>query len=66
MSPEKSNHLIGNRPRDLPAGSIVPQPTTLPRAPITMYTEFKFNCLIYPAAFTGLEYLNSVSETASF
>jgi hypothetical protein len=28
---EKSNDLIGNRIRDLPACSIVPQPTTLPR-----------------------------------
>jgi hypothetical protein len=27
-------HLIGTRTRDLPACSIVPQPTTLPRAPI--------------------------------
>jgi hypothetical protein len=26
-------HLIGTRTRDLPAWSIVPQPTTLPRAP---------------------------------
>jgi hypothetical protein len=30
---EKSNDLIGNRTRDLPACSIVPQLTTLPRAP---------------------------------
>jgi hypothetical protein len=30
---KKSNDLIGNRTRDLPACSIVPQPTTLPRAP---------------------------------
>jgi hypothetical protein len=30
---EKSNDLIENRSRDLPAYSIVPQPTTLPRAP---------------------------------
>jgi hypothetical protein len=30
---EQSNDLIGNRARDLPACSIVPQPTTLPRAP---------------------------------
>jgi hypothetical protein len=34
MSIEKSNGLIRNRTRDLPACSIVPQPTTLPRAPI--------------------------------
>jgi hypothetical protein len=31
---EKSNDLIGNRTRDLPACSIVPQPNTLPRAPL--------------------------------
>jgi hypothetical protein len=29
----KKIHLIGIRTRDLPACSIVPQPTTLPRAP---------------------------------
>jgi hypothetical protein len=28
------NGLVGNRTRDLPACSIVPQPTTLPHAPI--------------------------------
>jgi hypothetical protein len=31
---EKSNDLIGNRIRDLPAYSVVPQPTTLPRVPL--------------------------------
>jgi hypothetical protein len=30
---EKSNYLIGNRTRDLPACSIVPQPATLQRDP---------------------------------
>jgi hypothetical protein len=30
---EKSNDLIGNRTRDIPARSIIPQPTTLPSAP---------------------------------
>jgi hypothetical protein len=30
---EKSNDLIGDRTRDLPACSIVSQPTALPRAP---------------------------------
>jgi hypothetical protein len=29
---KKPNDLIGNRTRDFPACSIVPQPTTLPRA----------------------------------
>jgi hypothetical protein len=30
---ETFNDLIGNRTRDLPASSIVPQPNTLPRSP---------------------------------
>jgi len=33
MSVKKSNDTIGNRTRDLPACSVVPQPTALPRAP---------------------------------
>jgi len=33
MSIKKSNDTIGNRTRDLPACSAVPQPTTPPRAP---------------------------------
>jgi hypothetical protein len=32
-STEISNDLMGNQTRDPPACSIVPQPTTLPRAP---------------------------------
>jgi hypothetical protein len=31
---EKSNDFIGNLTRDLPACSVVLQPTTLPRAPV--------------------------------
>jgi hypothetical protein len=31
---EKSNELIGIRTCDLPVCSIVPQPTTLPHAPV--------------------------------
>jgi hypothetical protein len=31
-------HLIGTRSRDLPACNIVPQPTTLPRAPLITIT----------------------------
>jgi hypothetical protein len=31
---EKSGDLIGNRTRDFPVCSIVPQPTTLPRVPV--------------------------------
>jgi hypothetical protein len=34
---EKSNDLIGNRTRALPACSIVPQRTTLPRAPLSQH-----------------------------
>jgi hypothetical protein len=34
MSIEKSNDLIGNQTRELPACSIGPHLTTLPRAPI--------------------------------
>jgi hypothetical protein len=36
---EKSNGLIRNRIRDLPACSIAPQPTTLPGAPLTNYRK---------------------------
>jgi hypothetical protein len=34
-------HLIATRTRDRLACSIVPRPTTLPRAPISLYTRFK-------------------------
>jgi hypothetical protein len=33
---KKSNDLIGNQTRDLPACRIVPQPTTLSRTPLTL------------------------------
>jgi hypothetical protein len=39
---EKFNDFIGNRTRDLPARSIVPQPTTLPRA-VGMYISTPYN-----------------------
>jgi hypothetical protein len=35
---EKINNLIGNRTGDFQACSIVPQPTTLPRAPVCTFT----------------------------
>jgi hypothetical protein len=35
---EKSNDLIGNRICDLPACSVVPQPTTLPRVTSTKFS----------------------------
>jgi glutamine amidotransferase PdxT len=34
MSMKNSNDTIGNRTRDLPACSAVPQPTAPPRAPV--------------------------------
>ena len=37
MSMKNSSDTIGNRTRDLPACSAVPQPTALPRAPIYIY-----------------------------
>jgi hypothetical protein len=36
-----SNDTIGNRTRDVPVCSVVPQPTTPPRAPIRMGTRDK-------------------------
>ena len=44
MSTKNSNDTIGNRTRDLPTCSAVPQPTALPRAPIT--TGAKLNSKI--------------------
>jgi hypothetical protein len=37
----KKIHLIETRTRDLPACTVVPQPTTLPRAPITEGRKLK-------------------------
>jgi hypothetical protein len=56
MSTEKSND-IGNRTRELAAGSIVPQPTTLPCTPL--FNEYKkiisefilcTNCSVVPSS----------------
>jgi hypothetical protein len=48
MPTEKCNELIGNRTRDLPAYSIVPKPTTLPRASKCEHKEIILNLsLIY-------------------
>jgi hypothetical protein len=38
---KKYSDLIGNRTRDLPACSIVPQPTTLPRAKLNKYEVYE-------------------------
>jgi hypothetical protein len=42
MSIEKSNDFIGIRTHDLPTCNIVPQPTTLPRAPQFIATALLF------------------------
>jgi hypothetical protein len=39
------NDLIGNRTRDLPACSVAPQPTTLPRASVH-WTEIHLTSLV--------------------
>jgi hypothetical protein len=41
MSMKKSNDTIGNRIRNLPACSAVPQPTALPRAPVVRQKHIK-------------------------
>ena len=43
MSMKNSSDTIGNRTRDLPACSAVPQPTVLPRAPLfcTVHSEIR-------------------------
>jgi hypothetical protein len=40
---KKKIHLIGTRTRDLPACSIVPEPTTLPRAPQLYLYKIEIN-----------------------
>jgi len=40
---KKSNDTIGNRTRDLPACSAVPQPNAPPRAPYLKRTKFKLS-----------------------
>jgi hypothetical protein len=42
----KKIHLMGTRTRDLPACSIVPQPTTLPRAPVLCSRTLKHKLTI--------------------
>ena len=44
MSMKNSNDTIGNRTRDLPACSAVPQPTAPPRAPSAIYTHYYYCC----------------------
>jgi hypothetical protein len=47
MSMKNSNDTIGNRTRDLPACSAVPQPSAPSRAPVNhIYTDLKKMCLV--------------------
>jgi hypothetical protein len=51
---KKSNDLIRNRTRDLPVRSIVPQPTTLPRAPMNhKHNEIREELGVRNATVTG-------------
>jgi hypothetical protein len=44
----KKSNDIGNRTRELPACSIVPQPTTPPRATVSKLRKFIFReCVLY-------------------
>jgi hypothetical protein len=56
---EKSNNLIRIRTPDLPACSIVPQPTTLPRA-LIYYYYYYYSLLLHKLSAFGLSggYLN--------
>ena len=47
MSMKNSNGTIGNRTRDLPTCSAVPQPTALPRAPFVISGGILFNMLVF-------------------
>jgi hypothetical protein len=59
---EKSNDLIGNRNRGLPACSIVPQPTALPSAPHKARALSKYNRTISPCQ---TEYFPAIKSTLS-
>jgi hypothetical protein len=59
MSMKNSNDTIGNRTRDLPACSAMPQPTALPRAPL-FYVGVQFVCLKRRTWFEGVFEYNPV------
>jgi len=50
---KNSSNTIGNRTRDLPACSAVPQPTAPPRAPLQLYTPLNYR-LIKPQSYLGM------------
>jgi hypothetical protein len=66
---EKSGDLIGNRIRDIPACSTMPQPTTLPRAPYSNeQEEFKYfhDVTIYTCYQRHLWNKNLIPELKSY
>ena len=52
---KKSNDTIGNRTRDLPAGSAVPQPTAPPRA-----LERMHYAILSSVAYPALQYFSTL------
>ena len=57
---KNSNDTIGNRTHDLPACSVVPQPTAPPRAPMLPYTKRKYykhkcNCIHIYSRYLALQ-----------
>jgi hypothetical protein len=61
---DKSNYLIGNRTRGLPACSIVPQPTTLPHAPISLqYFKYLILCYLMKIYLLGYNAVSAVDES---
>jgi hypothetical protein len=56
---KKSSNLIGNSNRDLSACSIVPQPTTLPRAPIIIDMNVKFDTDVNSKYICLLTFINT-------
>ena len=60
---KNSNDIIGNRTRDLPACSAVPQPTAPPRAPIfvSLLHKFKRVDFVWLLHFMGKCYVSSTA-----
>ena len=59
---KNSNNTIGNRTRDLPACSAVPQPTALPRVPIGHRT-YRLVSAVSARLSRKLELLDNYSES---
>jgi hypothetical protein len=62
MSMKNSNNTIGNRTRNLPDGSAVPQPTAPPRAPSIKRKPFKNK--EYLLLFMSVECLQDIKKEA--